>query len=194
MLRAFLLVLLVMVAAACGSNSSTPTPSAPASAPASITSIPTPGPEGADAPDLEALLPDTLTGVTLDKASTTGGAVLGDDPFSESLKAFLATQGKAPGDLRYAQVWDPDDSIHLDAGVFEVKGLPAATLRDAIVEASRPGAPGLSTQESVVGGKAVTVVLYPSGSQLTLYPTGERVFYVGSVDESVTEAFLAAIQ
>jgi hypothetical protein len=133
------------------------------------------------APDLEALLPGDVEGHRLQKGSTTGAAVLtGGDAFSRQLTRYLAAAGKQPIDLRFANAQDPAGVFELEVGVFEVKGMTAAALRDAIVESSRPNAPGLQVSQDALGGRRVTSVVYPGGTALYLYEQGDRVFYVGT--------------
>jgi hypothetical protein len=137
------------------------------------------------APDLEALLPVRVAGTTLERASTTGAAVFGGDAFSREMTQFLAATGREPGDLRFANARDPNGRLELEVGVFEVKGMSAATLRRGIVAASRPNAPGLKVSGGALGGKPVTVVVYPAGTVLYLYEQGDRVFYVGTQSEAL---------
>jgi hypothetical protein len=101
------------------------------------------------------------------------------------MTAFLASAGKEPDDLRFANARDPAGAAGVEAGVFEVDGIDAAALREAIVEASRPAAPGSAVSSATVGGKPVTALEYASGSTLYLYAAGDRVFYAGSTDEEV---------
>jgi hypothetical protein len=170
----------------CGDDEAAPTV-APPPAPAATE----PAPVSHAAPDLEALLPDEVAGVALEKGSATGAAVFGGNEFSEAMTAFLASRGKEPGDLRFANARDPAGTAGVEAGVFEVEGVGAPALRDAIVEASRPAAPGAAVSSATVGGKPVTALEYASGSTLYLYAAGDRVFYAGSTDEELAGEVLA---
>ena len=138
------------------------------------------------APDLEALLPARAAGTRLQKGSTTGATVFGSgDAFSRSMTRRLAAAGKAPVDLRFANAQDPKGKLELEVGVFEVKGMSADALRNAIVVSSRPNAPGLAVGGATVAGKPVTKLVYPGGTVLYLYEQGDRVFYVGTQSASV---------
>jgi hypothetical protein len=66
-----------------------------------------------------------------------------------------------------------------------VRGLDGTVLRRAIVSSSRPNAPGLTATPGLLAGRAVTKVVYPGGTILYLYPSGDRVFYVGTQDEAL---------
>jgi hypothetical protein len=97
----------------------------------------------------------------------------------------LNAAGKAPADMRFANAQDPKGNLELEVGVFEVPGMPAKELAEAIVASTRPNAPGLIAEPSMLGGKRVTTLIYPSGTALYLYPHGEHVFYIGTQDKSL---------
>src|SRR5262249_53825222 len=98
---------------------------------------------------------------------------------------FLAAHGKRPGDLRFANAQTAPNGPEVELGVFQVRGLDSALLRKAIVSSSRPNAPGLTATPGTLAGKAVTKIAYPGGAILYLYPSGDRVFYVGTQDEAL---------
>ena len=140
----------------------------------------------AAAPKLERLLPAEVDGTRLRVRSTTGADVFGGDAFSREMTRFLATAGKEPRDLRFANATDPSDSLGgLEVGVFHVDGIEAAALRRAIVASARPNAPGLEATPETLDGKRVTRVVYPGGSTVYLYEQESRVFYVGTLDEEL---------
>jgi hypothetical protein len=145
------------------------------------------------APDLEALLPGKLEGTNLRKGSATGAAVFGGDAFSREMTRRLAAAGKAPSDLRFANAQDPQGRVGLEVGVFEVAGMSAPALRRAIVESSRPGAPGLVAEPATLGGRRVTAVVYPGGTLLYLYEQGGRVFYIGTQNDVLAAKAIAAL-
>ena len=146
------------------------------------------------APELEALLPSELSGVRLRKASATGANVFGSDAFSREMRRFLASVGRRPTDLRFANARDPAGRLDVETGVFEVRGVDGRALRSAIVASSRPGAPGLTTSTETLAGKRVTRLVYASGSTLYLYARGGRVFYVGTQDAELASTMLATLQ
>jgi hypothetical protein len=146
------------------------------------------------APDLEARLPDELRAVPLTTASTVGQAVFADDAWSQAMTDFLDGVDRTPGDLRFAQVWDPGSELGLDAGVFQVPGVAAPAVRQALVDSARPNAPGLTEASETIGGKSVTAVVYPGdGPTLYLYEHDDLVFYVGTRDRDLAVDFLAGL-
>jgi hypothetical protein len=145
------------------------------------------------APDLEALLPGKVNGTTLQKGSATGAAVFGGDAFSEEMTRRLAAAGNVPSDLHFANAQDPKGRLELELGVFEVPGMSAADLSEAIVASSRPNAPGLVAEPSTLGGKTVTEVTYPGGTKLYLYERGDRVFYIGTQNRNLAEKMITRL-
>ena len=100
------------LAAGCGSVAAHPPPR-PAGAghsPAPADGPSASAPKGHAAPALEAMLPRHLDGIALDRASTTGKAIFaefGGTAWAQQMTRYLASVGKTPADLYYAQVWDP---------------------------------------------------------------------------------------
>jgi hypothetical protein len=100
--------------------------------------------------------------------------------WAQQMTRYLASVGKTPADLYYAQVWDPSGALGLDAGVFQATGVSAASLRKAIINSSRPDSPGLQVSDASLSGKHVTVVVNgASGTTLYLYDHRDDVFYTG---------------
>jgi hypothetical protein len=149
------------------------------------------------APDLEAALPARVDGTALERVSTTGAAIFGEfggTAWAKQMTAFLTRIGKTPADLRYAQAWDPSQNLNLDGGVFEIKGVSAATLAAAILNSSHPDQPGLATSATTIAGRPVTVAANPStGSTLYLYQHADLVFYAGSDDTTLITQYLRAL-
>jgi hypothetical protein len=143
------------------------------------------------APDLEALLPAGANGKALRKGSTTGAVVFGGNAFGRVMTRFLAKHGKRPNDLRFANAQTSSHNFQIELGVFQVRGLPGSALRQAIVESSRPAAPGLKTSSATLSGKRVTKVMYSGGSTLYLYAHDDLVFYVGTQNEALAGSILA---
>jgi hypothetical protein len=173
------LLVLVLAAAGCGGGgdeSPTTTEAATTTVPPQVSHV---------APDLETLLPGEIDGTKLQKGSATGAGVFGGDAFSREMTQRLKAAGKAPADMRFANAQDSNGHLELEIGVFEVPGMPAKDLAAAIVASTRPNAPGLIAEPSVLGGKRVTTLIYPGGTALYLYPRGEHVFYIGTQNESL---------
>lgn len=145
-------------------------------------------------PQLEAILPDTLAGVTLAKDSATGDVVLGSSPWGQAMRTFLASVGKQPSDLRFAQAHDPTGSLDAVLVAVQVPGLPAARLADAIVAGSRPDYPELEVASLTLGGKPTTRVIYgDGGSDTYLYERDDIVFDVETSTASTAATALAAL-
>jgi hypothetical protein len=172
------------VVAGCGGKRASP----------AATTVPTTTAVSHAAPDLEARLPAAFDGHRLEKGSATGAVVLsGGDAFSRELKRILAREGKLPAALRFANAQDPTGRLELEVGAFEVHGMNAQALRDAIVQSSRPNAPGLAVTRLVLAGKPVTKLVYPGGSTLYLYPHDPVVYYVGTPRQALAERILARL-
>jgi hypothetical protein len=137
------------------------------------------------------LLPGTVDGIKLKKGSTTGSVVFGSDAFSRHMSRFLASRGKRASDLRFANAQDPSGSLDLETGVFQVRGVKASALEEAIVDSSRPDAPGLTSSAATLSGKRVTALVYPGGSILYLYAHRDLVFYVGTQNKGLAARVLA---
>ena len=204
--RALAAAAVCALAAGCGSASAGPPQSAGAghsSAPADGPSVPAQNGQEASAhkghaaPALEAMLPRHLNGVALDRASTTGKAIFaefGGTAWAQQMTRYLASVGKTPADLYYAQVWDPSGAIGLDAGVFQATAIGAAWLRKAIINSSRPDSPDLSVSDASLSGKHVTVLVNgASGTTLYLYDHRDDVFYAGGSEPSVAAQFLSQL-
>ena len=192
-----------MLAAGCGSAQA----NQPQSAGAAHSSAPVAGPtapasqnpsaKGHPDPALEALLPRKLDGVGLARASTDGAAIFaefGSTAWAQQMTKYLASVGKKPADLHYAQVWDPSQALSLDAGVFQAGGISAASLQKAIINASRPDSPSLAVSRATVGGKHVTLAVnQSSGTTLYLYDYRGDVFYTGGSGESLAAQFFSSV-
>ena len=95
-------------------------------------------------------------------------------------------------DLTFANARDASGALE-ELGVFRVPGVGAGDLRRAIVDSSRPGAPGSTTSRATIAGKPVTLFRYATGSTLYLYEQGDRVFYVGTLRPALAAKALAAL-
>ncbi len=177
-----------------------PAPSAEAQAPvesfdpnASEDTVP-PVADTHDAPELESLLPATLSGTTLQVQSWDGDGLLTDDPWSTSMTAFLASVCKVPADLHVAQSYDPDQALDASLGVYRADGVDATALRDALVAAWKGDYPEMKVSQVTVGGKDVTKGDFGEDSITSyLYLAGDKVYDIESSDEAIATAALAAL-
>ena len=159
--------------------------------------IPTDEPDPTEshvAPELEALLPTSIDGSTLSIESTTGSTFLGNDESSLDLIASLATFGKTGADLRVAEAVDPNGDVDIDAIAFEVKGIKAADLRQAIIKSwLAAGASGVTTTTSTIGGRQVITIDYGDGGSMDyLFESGDAVVNLTTSDPSLVPKVLAA--
>ncbi len=176
------------------------TPAAVAVAPPSDEPLPSgnasvePPIESHDVADLEALLPADVNGTTLTRESWTGDTVLGDDPWSTSMTAFLTTSGKTAADLQTSQAYDAASLLDLSAGAFRVSGIAGTALRDAIIAAYKGDYPNLKLTKTTIGGLAVTSGDFGDGSGSSYwYVRGDVVFDIETGDPSIAKAALEAL-
>jgi hypothetical protein len=136
------------------------------------------------APDMEALLPDTIDGRPVIKESRTGVEGLTDD--DPALKAF----GKQPADLGAASgsVKPTDDRTAIFVGVLRLVGVPGEQLMAFELEQ----ASGAKVSRVSLGGHEVTYVDYGAWP-IWMYATGELVYQVGMTDEATAAAFFATL-
>jgi hypothetical protein len=146
------------------------------------------------APDLEALLPDSVEGLDLGRSSGTGADVFRGDPWSRRMTGFLAGAGLSPSDFRFAQAWDPSQRLAFELEAFRVKGVGAPRLTAAVVDAVRAGSPGIDVSSSTLDGRPVTKVVYPDDpSTVYLYEHDGVVFLIGSPDVSLASTLMSSL-
>lgn len=178
----------------------TPRPSAAATSagsPAAGSASPSAGGSPADsadpteqhaAPDLEALLPRKVGGVTLSFQSTDGTTALaGDDPSTASLVTAITQMGKTIADLDIAEAYDGDGSLDAQIIAFRVTGISADKLGQAILNSwMSDGASGITSAKTTISGKAVTKVTYSDGGPADyLYEKGDVVYDLSTSTASV---------
>ena len=147
-----------------------------------------------DAPELESLLPATLSGTTLQVQSWDGDTLLTDDPWSLSMTAFLTSVCKVPADLHVAQSYDPDQVFDASIGVYHADGVEATALRDALIAAWKGDYPEMTVTQVTVGGKEVTKGEFGEDTISSfLYIDGDNVYDIESSDEAVATAALGAL-
>ncbi len=147
-----------------------------------------------DALALESLLPSTLSGTALQVQSWDGEGLLTDDPWSMSMAAFLSAACKVPADLRVAQSYDPNQALDASIGVYEVEGVEATALRDALIAAWQGDYPEMTISQAKVGDKDVTKGDFEEDTITSyLYVRGEVVYDIESSDEAIATAALAAL-
>ena len=145
--------------------------------------------------DLEHLLPAAVNGTSLTHESWTGATILGDDPWSTSITAFITKTGKTAADLQAAQAYDPAAALDLAAGAFRVSGIDGTALRDAIIAAYKSGDyPNLKVTDTKIGGLDVARGDFGDGGIPTYwYVRDGVVFDIESGDATIVAATLMAL-
>jgi hypothetical protein len=147
-----------------------------------------------EAPELEARLPASWDGATLEIQSWTGDSILAEDDWSLALAAYLERIGRQPADLQIAQAYDAEGDLDLLIGVFRVEGAEPGTLLAAMIEAWGADFPDLETAELTLGGKQVLRGLFADGSITSYwYEHDGAVFDIETSDESIAAAFLETL-
>lgn len=169
-------------------------PSAEASDQPSASDEPVPS-DSHVAPELEALLPKAVAGVTMARESTTGTAGLsGGDASSQALVASLTELGKTPADLRIAVAYDLSRATDLQISAFQVPGVKGSTFGDAVVASLKAATTGITTTKTTISGKAVTHVTYNDGGPDDyVYSKSDVVFDVATTDAASAIQALAAL-
>ncbi len=196
--------ILAILVAACSSNSGasstpsptpTPAPTAnPGSSEAVSSGIPFPSIGNSDTA-LEALLPDTVGGITLQKYSMKGSEFMGSAQSDPQSEAFLNALGVSPGDISVAFGFGVDIANQSALGVFAFKapGAGSDRLLSVFKTAASQGDSSYNWQSTTVGGKSVQQSAEPSdpSTQIYLYPTNDVLFLVTGSASAAADALSA---
>jgi hypothetical protein len=161
--------------AATPTPSPTPTPPATPSATASnaLPSFNLPS----NAKELEALLPDTLGGVKLTKASMKGTDFVNSASSSPELKAWLNSVGKSLNDVSAAYAFDLTGTSPAAVFAFRVQGVDHTQLIDKLKTSMQSDGTVSSWTSANVGGKDVQQAEASDGT-LNVYGTADIVFFI----------------
>jgi len=189
--------LLVVVLAACssssGGSSPTPTPTAvptptAASSGAALPSLNLPS----NAKELEALLPDSLGGVKLVKASYKGSDFLNSANSNEEFKTWLTSVGKSLDDVSAAFGFAASGTSGSAIFAFRVQGVDNGKLIDAFKTSAAQGSSAMTWTSANVGGKNVQQAQDPdTKSTVYLYGTADLLFFVTTNDPAVAQEALS---
>ena len=192
--------LLAMVLAACSSSSGAstpsptasptpvPTPSAGASSGAALPSFTLPS----NAKDLEALLPDSLGGVKLVKASYKGSDFLNSANSNEEFKTWLTSVGKSLDDVSAAFGFSASGTSGSAIFAFRVNGVDNGKLIDAFKTSAAQGNSAMTWTSANVGGKNVQQSQDPdTKTTVYLYGTHDLLFFVSTNDPAVAQEALS---
>ena len=168
-----------------------PGPSAPA---ASTAPSPTSTPSHA-VPDLEAVLPHTVSGTPFTSQSLTGTDAIGTDPASVALAASIKGFGKTVADFQVAESYDATGTVAVTIIGFRLTGIQGVPLRQAIIASWMAAAgSGITTTPASVGGKAVIKVDYGDGGPLDyVYVQGTTVLDVSTADTTLAATVLGLL-
>lgn len=146
------------------------------------------------APDLEALLPTTVAGTTLQTQSVPGTSALGSNAASQALLASLQKLGKTAADLEVGVAYDPNGVLGLRMFVYRAKGVTSAELDKALAGSQVANASPVPQQTQVtVSGHKTTKLIYSQGV-VYYYDYDGVVFVVQASDESLASQALALLK
>ena len=197
---AALAALAIMVAACGGSATAAPSAAAPSAAASVAPSVePSPSPEASGSPaasaaadasgalpsiglpsfnadkDLEALLPTTFGGATLQKFSMKGAQFLGSSP-DPTFKQAIAALGLTAADVSVAIAADPTSKMDISFAAIRFAGADSGKLLQVFQAASTASGSAVSTVN--VGGKDVIKTQDKSGSVSYFYVRNDVVLGV----------------
>jgi hypothetical protein len=187
------LLVLALALAACssGADGAMAPPSATPTPPAASGSA---GPNLSEAPELEALLPDTIAGEETQKLSMKGDTLLAGGVVDTSFTDFLGRLGAEPSDVAVAFA----TAVNADSQAFayQVAGTPPdALLREfqGSVAAS-DGGNDVTWETATVGGKDVQRGTSSSNEKkIYLLPHGDTIFVAVTSDAAIADEILAAL-
>lgn len=189
------ILLLAFAAAACsgGGASASPTPSPTPSVPVSDEPSAASSSEGAvpslpsGAEDLEALIPDTIGGVALQKLSMRGNEFANSGGASAEAEEFLRTLGVSPEDVSVAIGFglSTDTGSGVAVFVFRAQGADSGRLLQAFKDATDAEREMPLDWESVnIGGKQVERATDPEqNNRVYLYVKDDLLAFVATTNE-----------
>jgi hypothetical protein len=145
--------------------------------------------EGAVA-DLEALIPDTVGEMTMQKTSTRGDEFIASSDSDPAVAKFIEDLGVSPGDISLAIGFGfaADGSSSLGMFVFRAEGADTDRLVSAFKEANDADRDAPLTWSSTsIGGKTVEQAL-DGETTFYLYAKGDVLFYLSGDPDSAEEA------
>ncbi len=177
-------------------------PAATAAATASTASAAPTGPNGSLVPpsfasdkDLEAALPGSYQGVTLDKTSFSGAALLATTSQSnKDLLALVQSLGKTPDDLSFAVASDSKNKLGIVFGAYRIKGADATAWSPGLYQIAENGTPGSTATDATLGGRAVKRVTDPTSPQITYaWPKGDILYIVVTTTDALAGPAIASL-
>jgi hypothetical protein len=147
-----------------------------------------------DAPQLEKLLPSNVGGVTMTVDSALGSSVLTSDAGGRAATAALRAAGKTPDDLRYAESYDPTQSIRVSVVAMAVSGLDGSKVQTMVLDWLQLSGTGVTRAEVQLGGKTWTRYdLGDKGPLSYVRVDGSAVIVITSSDQSTADQAASAM-
>ena len=144
--------------------------------------------EGAVA-DLEALIPDTVGEITMQKTSTKGDEFIASSDSDPAVAKFIEDLGVSPGDISLAIGFGftADASSSLGMFVFRAEGADTNRLISAFKEANDADRESPLTWSSAsIGGKTVETAV-ADDTTFYLYAKNDVLFYISGDQDSAEE-------
>ena len=139
------------------------------------------------APELEALLPTTLGGVSLTIESQAGTDLATE---SAAFDAFLAGLGKSRADFTLASAYSPG-GLKAAVGAWRVNGADSALLLPGFATAVQASSTTILTQvEEIVAGRAVNRIGDPgqlTQGPLYVFVRGDTLWFVQTTERALAE-------
>jgi HTH-like domain len=145
------------------------------------------------APELEALLPTTLGGVSLTIESQAGTDLATE---SAAFDAFLASLGKSRADFTLASAYSPG-GLKAAVGAWRVKGADSALLLPGFATAVQASSTTTLTQvEEIVAGRAVNRIGDPgqlTQGPLYVFVRGDTLWFVQTTERALAEEAMSKL-
>jgi len=198
------ILLLGLAIAACSSGSASPSPTASVAVPSESAAEPSPSTsQGAEpslpsgAADLEALIPNKVGGVTLQKLSMRGNEFANSGSASAEVQDFLDNLGVSPEDVSVAVGLgvDTDNGSGVAIFIFRAEGADSGrllqTFKDAVdAEQDTP----LEWESANVGGKQVERASDPQqNNTVYLYVNGDVLVFVSTTNQDDAAQVLSGL-
>lgn len=175
-------LVVAVIVAACG-GSSTPTGSAPTGGQPSGAV-----PSFAESAALEATLPTSVGGVTLQTGSLNVlNLYLNGNTAANFLTVMIAGLGVSPAQVGVAAAADTGGQIQIAAGQFN--GVSSAAIQTQVETVAKANDPNVTLANSTIGGKSVTTATYPNShtGPVVAYVTGDSLYLLQSSNPALVE-------
>jgi hypothetical protein len=187
------LLLLLALVAACGGPSPSPV-SSTLGTPSPEPSVDASGTGRHAAPQLEALLPETLGGVTLTRESQRGVDL---SQQSDALDTFLSGLGKTIDDFTVASAYSSSGDIEAQVGAWQIRDAPSSALMAGFIEAVQASSTTkLTVSDTLLSGHEVTQI--GVSGQLTqgplyAYVRADTILFVQTTDPALAAEAMALL-